>query len=117
MADSTAFSLAYTAGLGAGMAALGAVGLLLTGERSGVLPGELEVIALLGSAIALLSAGVGAARASEATWPGLLGLAAVVVLVVLSFLTLGASERGSVLFFEVGAVLLGGLFLVQAMRR
>lgn len=102
MADSTGFSLAYTAGLGAVLAALGAVGLLFTGERSGVLPGQLEVIALLGSAIALLSAGAGAGMASEAAWPRVLGLAAVVVLVVLRFLTLGASERGSVLFFEVG---------------
>ena len=40
MAGSPAFSVAYTAGLGGLMAALGAVGLLLTGERHAGLPGR-----------------------------------------------------------------------------
>ncbi|MEO5853572.1 MAG: hypothetical protein ABIQ15_13770 [Nocardioides sp.] len=116
MAGSPAFSVAYTAGLGGLMAALGAVGLLLTGERHAGLPGALEVTALLASAVALAAAGFGAGAATDAGWPRLLGVAAVVVLLVLAFLTLASPDRGSVLLFEVVAVALGGLFLVQLTR-
>jgi hypothetical protein len=109
---SSSFSRSYAAGLAAVLAAFGALGLLLTGERPAGL-GAAEPLGLGVAAVLFVLAGTAYGSVAASVW---IGLAGVIVVAVLGFLALGGADRSSVLFLEAAAVVCGGVFVGQASR-
>ncbi|WP_310530117.1 hypothetical protein [Nocardioides sp.] len=116
MTHVSSFTVRYLAGMGALLLVGAVVGLSLTGEGHSGFVGTIEIPALLMGAALFVAAALGATSAHRASWPLLAALAALVMVVVLAFLTLTSPDAGSVAFFELAAVLTGVL-LVAVMRR
>lgn len=116
MAQGSSFTVLYVAGMGALELVAVAVALRLTGERHPGFVGNIETPVLLAGAILFVAAGVGGARSPGEHWPLLVAAAALILVIVLAFLTFTLPESGSALIFELAAVVAGAL-LVSTIRK
>ncbi|WP_133241146.1 hypothetical protein [Nocardioides gansuensis] len=113
MANQSSFSLSYTGGIAVLLLGVALVGTLLTGERLPGTGGTLEVLGLVASAALLAAGALGGRLAGEAGWPAMAALAGIVLLVPAVFLRFASAERGSALIFEIAALAVALLFLIE----